>query len=48
LHRINGKFAEALEWFKRSEDVPESKRDVGKSTLDREIRRASEQRSIFP
>jgi len=48
LHRINAKFAEALEWFKRSEDVPETKRDVSKSTLDREIKRAREQKSIFP
>jgi tetratricopeptide (TPR) repeat protein len=48
LHRVNQKFVEAREWFKRSEAVPEAKRDVGPVTLEREIKRAEARNPIFP
>jgi tetratricopeptide (TPR) repeat protein len=48
LNRVNAKFEDALTWFKRSEDVPEEKRDVGRKTLDREIKRGQERSSVFP
>ncbi len=48
LHRINGDFAVALDWFERSMAVPEAKRDVGQATLDREIQRTRQQSSVFP
>jgi tetratricopeptide (TPR) repeat protein len=48
LHRIEGDFPGALEWFERSTAVPEGKRDVSQGTLDREIQRARQESTVFP
>jgi tetratricopeptide (TPR) repeat protein len=48
LHRLVCRFEDALEWFKRAEGVPESKRDVSFKTLQREIDRAEKGIDEFP
>lgn len=48
LHRLTGRFSEAIQWFGKAEAVPESKRDVSAGTLKREIDRAKENSDQFP
>jgi tetratricopeptide (TPR) repeat protein len=48
LHRLTGRFGEAVEWFRKAEAVPESKRDVRLDTLEREINLAEAESDQFP
>lgn len=48
LHRINGDFAVAEEWFGRAAAIPEADRNVSESSLDREIQRARNHSTVFP
>lgn len=48
LHRLTGRFNEALEWFEKAKAVPEAKRDVSVKTLQREIDRAEAHSDEFP
>jgi tetratricopeptide (TPR) repeat protein len=48
LHRINGDFAVAEEWFGRAAAIHEPKRNVSESSLNREIQRARNHSTVFP
>ena len=48
LHRLTGRFDGAVEWFRKAEAVPESKRDVRLDTLQREINLAKAESDQFP
>jgi hypothetical protein len=48
LNRINGDFAVAEEWFGRAAAIPEAKRNVSESSLNREIQRARNHSTLFP